>query len=50
MGWRPIARDSACGDVIAGFDEFPRTGSTRRLRLAVVEAVRWSRRPDGPDW
>ena len=44
MGWRPIG-ETRVGDVIAGFDEFPRTGSTRRLRLAVVEAVRWSRRP-----
>jgi DNA repair photolyase len=44
MGWRPIG-DARVGDVIAGFDEFPRSGSTRRFRLAVVEAVRWSRRP-----
>jgi DNA repair photolyase len=44
MGWRPIG-DVRVGDVIAGFDEFPRTVGPRRFRLAVVEAVRWSRRP-----
>src|SRR5262245_38270015 len=44
MGWRPIG-DARVGDVIAGFDEFPRTVGPRRCRLAVVEAVRWSRRP-----
>src|SRR5262249_25138010 len=44
MGWRPIS-GARVGDVSAGFDDIPRTGSTRRVRLAVVEAVRWSRRP-----
>jgi DNA repair photolyase len=44
MGWRPMG-DVRVGDVIAGFDEFPRTVGPRRFRLAVVEAVRWSRRP-----
>src|SRR5262249_26676463 len=44
MGWRPIG-DVRVGDVIAGFDEFPRTVGPRRFRLAVVEAVHWTRRP-----
>jgi DNA repair photolyase len=44
MGWRRIG-DVRVGDVIAGFDEFPRTVGPRRFRLTVVEAVRWSRRP-----
>jgi DNA repair photolyase len=44
MGWRPISA-TRVGDVVAGFDEFARTGTSRKFRLAVVEAVRWWRRP-----
>ncbi len=44
MRWRPIGTVQV-GDVIAGFDEHPEPGQTRKLQLAVVEAVRWSRRP-----
>src|SRR5262245_42912055 len=44
FAWRPIG-NLQVGDVIAGFDEFPEPGETRKLRMAVVEAVRWSRRP-----
>src|SRR5215813_9747311 len=42
--WRPIGSIQV-GDVIAGFDEHPEPGRTRKLRMAVVEAVRWSKRP-----
>ena len=42
--WRPIGNVQV-GDVIAGFDEHPEAGRTQKLRMAVVEAVRWSRRP-----
>jgi DNA repair photolyase len=44
MRWRPIGAIQI-GDVIAGFDEHPEPGRTRKLKMAVVEAVRWSRRP-----
>jgi DNA repair photolyase len=44
LRWRPIGNVQV-GDVIAGFDEHPEPGRTRKLRMAVVEAVRWSRRP-----
>src|SRR5262249_31091002 len=42
--WRPLGNVQV-GDVIAGFDEHPQPGRTRKLRMAVVEALRWSRRP-----
>jgi DNA repair photolyase len=44
MRWRAIGNIQV-GDVIAGFDEWPEPGRTRKLRTAIVEAVRWSRRP-----
>src|SRR5262249_37821548 len=44
LSWRPIGNIQV-GDVIAGFDERPEPGRTRKLRMAVVEAVRRSRRP-----
>lgn len=44
LGWRPIGNIQV-GDVIAGFDEHTKPGRTRKLRMAVVEAVRRSRRP-----
>lgn len=44
MRWRSIGKIKV-GDVIAGFDEHPEPGRTRKLRIAVVEAVRWSRKP-----
>jgi len=44
MCWRPM-RDVQVGDVLVGFDEFPAPGGTRKIRMAVVEAVRWSRKP-----
>src|SRR5262245_11863628 len=44
LGWRPIGNVQV-GDVIAGFDEHPKPGRTRKLRMAVVEAVCRSRRP-----
>src|SRR5262249_6209381 len=44
LRWRPIGNVQV-GDVIAGFDEHPEPGRTRKLRMAVVEAVRWSMRP-----
>ena len=43
MSWRPIG-NAQVGDQIVGFDEYPVSGSTRKLRPAVVEAVWWSRR------
>src|SRR5262249_23617817 len=43
MRWRAIGNIQV-GDVIAGFDERPERGRTRKLRMAVVQAVRWSRR------
>src|SRR5690242_5792033 len=44
MSWRPIA-DARVGDVLFGFDEFPKPGRTRKFRPAIVEAAWWSRRP-----
>src|SRR5262245_44996581 len=44
LGWRPIGSVQV-GDVITGFDEHPKPGRTRKLRMAVVEAVCRSRRP-----
>ncbi len=44
MAWRPIG-GVRVGDVLAGFDEVPQPGRTRKLRHAVVEAVWWSRKP-----
>ena len=44
MTWRPIGQVRV-GDEIAGFDEFPEPGRTRKFRRSVVEAVWWSRRP-----
>jgi DNA repair photolyase len=43
MRWQPIGKIQV-GDVIVGFDEHPAPGRTRKLRMAVVEAVRWSRK------
>jgi DNA repair photolyase len=44
LTWRPIG-SAQPGDVLVGFDEYPRPGRTRKLRASVVEAVVWSRRP-----
>jgi DNA repair photolyase len=44
MTWRPIGQVRV-GDEIAGFDEFPEPGRTRKFRSAAVEAVWWSKRP-----
>lgn len=44
LTWRPIGSVEP-GDVLVGFDEYPEPGGTRKLRPAVVEAVRWSRQP-----
>ena len=44
MTWRPIGQVRV-GDEIAGFDEIPEPGRTRKFRRAVIEAVWWSRRP-----
>lgn len=44
MTWRPIG-EVRVGDLLAGFDEYPERGRTRKLRRAVVEVVWWSRRP-----
>jgi len=43
MTWQPIG-ETRIGDVLAGFDEYPEPGRTRRLRPSVVEHVVWSRR------
>ena len=44
LAWRPLGEVRA-GDVLVGFDELPKRGSTRRLRPARVLAVWWSRKP-----
>src|SRR5262245_20995199 len=44
MSWRPIS-DVRPGDLLVGFDEYPRNALTRKLRPAVVQAVWWSRKP-----
>jgi len=44
MSWRPIG-EVRVGDVLAGFDEHPLPGKTRKIRTAVVENVIWSKRP-----
>ncbi len=44
MTWRSVGQ-VCVGDVLAGFDEFPEPGRTRKLRRAIVEAVWWSKRP-----
>jgi len=44
MIWRPIG-EVRVGDALAGFDEYPAPGATRKIRRAVVEHVIWSRRP-----
>ena len=44
MRWRRIG-DVQVGDVLAGFDEYPERGRTRKLRMSVVEHVMRSRRP-----
>ncbi len=43
MRWRLIG-EIRVGDVLVGFDERPEPGRTRKLRMSIVEAVRWSRR------
>lgn len=43
MVWRPIGAITL-GDSLVGFDEHSTSGTTRKLRKAVVEAVWWSRR------
>ncbi len=44
MSWRPIG-DVSVGDTLVGFDEYPESGRTRKLRQAVVERLWWSRKP-----
>src|SRR5262245_27600612 len=44
LSWRALG-EVRVGDVLVGFDERPRRGSTRRLRPARVEAIWWSRKP-----
>src|SRR6266496_1559935 len=44
LSWRPIG-DVRVGDELVGFDEFPEPGRTRKFRKAVVQALRWSKRP-----
>ncbi len=44
MTWRPIGAVRV-GDELAGFDEHPAPGQTRKFRRATVEAIWWSRRP-----
>ena len=43
MSWRPIG-GVRVGDELAGFDELPEPGRTRKFRRSVVEAVWWSKR------
>lgn len=43
MTWRPIAGVRP-GNLLVGFDEYPRPGRKRKLRRATVEGVWWSRR------
>ena len=42
--WRPIG-SVQIGDELAGFDERPLPGRTRKLRRSVVRDVWWSKRP-----
>src|SRR5262249_42965005 len=45
LAWRPIG-DLRVGDALLGFDEHPPTPAhARKLRLARVEAIWWSRKP-----
>ena len=44
MTWRPIG-DVRVGDELAGFDESPEPGRTRKFRRSIVEAVWFSKRP-----
>lgn len=44
LTWRPIS-EVAEGDVLAGFDEFSTLRQHRKLKSAIVEAVRVTRRP-----
>ena len=44
MAWRPIG-EVRVGDELTAFDEFPEAGRTRKFRKAIVEGVRWSKRP-----
>src|SRR5919108_2221213 len=45
MTWRRIG-DAKTGDAIVGFDEYPAAaGASRAYRRAVIEAVRWSKKP-----
>ena len=44
MTWRPIGQVGV-GDEIAGFDEVPQPGRTRKFRKSIVEAVWCSKRP-----
>jgi DNA repair photolyase len=44
MSWRPIG-EIRVGDELVGFDESPAPGRTRKFRKAIVQAVRWSKRP-----
>lgn len=44
FSWQPLG-EVRPGDVLAGFDEYPRPGKMRRFRKAVVEDVWWSKRP-----
>lgn len=43
MSWRPIG-EVRVGDLLAGFDEYPEPGATRKVRPAIVEHVFWSTR------